>query len=149
MPALAVKGCKLEVMPPGTGQVTITSDPSDEILVGDNGIFFKEIQFKVENSNGGGTVLNNDGKGTGSIIATGSNILSGEDKVVLQNDKSASVVINGTSPSSSGSTPSAGAVVVMVTQAGQTDVEVPAAMRLAALSLPESEPEAEIEADNN
>lgn len=136
MPAIAVKGCKLEVVPPGTGTVTITSDPSDQIFVGDNGIFFKEIQFKVKNSNGGGSVGNNDGKGTGSIIATGSTVLSGEDKVVLLGDKSASVPINGTSPSSSGSV--TGAVVVKVSNAGQTDVEVASAMRLAAASAPEA-----------
>ena len=138
MPAIAVKGCKLEVVPPGTGTVTITSEPSDQIFVGDNGIFFKEIQFKVENSNGGGSVGNNDGKGTGSIIATGSAVLSGEDKVVLLGDKSASVPINGTSPSSSGSVPSTGAVAVKVSDAGQTDVEVASAMRLAAARAPEA-----------
>lgn len=138
MPAVAVKGCKLEVVPPGTGTVTITSEPSDQIFVDDNGIFFKEIQFKVEDSNGGGSVGNSDGKGTGSIIATGSTVLSGEDKVVLLGDKSASVPINGTSPSSSGSVPSTGAVVVKVSDVGQTDVEVASAMRLAAASAPEA-----------
>lgn len=138
MPAVVVKGCKLEVVPPGTGTVTITSEPSDQIFVDNNGIFFKEIQFKVENSNGGGSVGNNDGKGTGSIIATGSAALSGEDKVVLLGDKSASVPINGTSPSSSGSVPSTGAVVVKVSDAGQTDAEVASAMRLAAASAPEA-----------
>ena len=120
--AVAVDGCTLEVVSPGTGKVTITSDPSDEILAGGNGVFFKEIKFKVENSNGGGPVANNDGKGEGSIVATGSKILGSGDPVVLLNDVSVSVKIEGTKPSSSGSEYAVGAVVVQVTDAGQTDV---------------------------
>lgn len=120
--AVAVDGCTLEVVSPGTGKVTITSDPSDEILAGGNGVFFKEIKFKVEKSNGGGPVVNNDGKGEGSIVATGSKILGNGDSVVLLNDVSVSITINGTKPSSSGSEPAVGAVVVQVTDAGQTDV---------------------------
>lgn len=120
--AVAVDGCTLTVVPPGTGKVTITSDPSDEILAGGNGVFFKEIKFKVEKSNGGGPVANNDGKGEGSIVATGSKILGNGDPVVLLNDASVSVTIKGTKPSSSGSESAVGAVVVQVTDAGQTDV---------------------------
>lgn len=120
--AVAVDGCTLEVVAPGTGDITITSDPSDEILADGNGVFFKEIKFKVENSNGGGPVANGDGKGEGSIIATGSKILGNGDPVVLLDDMSASVTINGTKPSSSGSEPASGAVVVKVSDAGQSDV---------------------------
>ena len=136
MPAIVVKGCKLEVVSPGTGKVTVTSEPSDQIFVDDNGVFFKEIQFKVENSNGGpgNPIGNNDGKGTGSIIATGSTALSGEDKVVLLGDVSATVDVKGTTTTSSGTVPAFGAVTVKVVDAGQTDVEAASAMRLAATS---------------
>ena len=43
--AVAVKGCTLSVVPPGTGKVTITSDPSSDILVDGKGVFFKEIKY--------------------------------------------------------------------------------------------------------
>lgn len=118
--AVAVEGCQLTVVLPGTGTVTITSDPSDEIFVNGKGVYFKEIKFKVENSNGGGPVTNNDGKGEGSIIATGEGILYpvGGDKAVLLNDVSAAVTING----HAGDSAASGAVVVQVSNAGQSDV---------------------------
>ena len=43
MSAIVVNGCELEPVPPATGTITITSVPSDIVLVGDNGVFFKEI----------------------------------------------------------------------------------------------------------
>lgn len=116
---IVVDGCQLEVVAPGTGDIEITSDPSETVLVGGNGVFFKEIKFKVSNSNGGGSVTNNDGKGEGSITATGENVLNSDgDKVVLLDDMSSSVVING----HSGDSPAAGAVVVKVSDAGQDKV---------------------------
>lgn len=118
--AIAVNGCRLEVVSPGTGDVEITSEPSDEIKVDGNGVFFKEIQFKVSNSNGGGSVTNNDGKGQGSIIATGQFITLTEtgDYVVVLDDVSSDVPISGHSGDQSAS----GSVVVKVADAGQTDV---------------------------
>ena len=118
--AIAVNGCRLEVVSPGTGDVEITSEPSDEIKVDGNGVFFKEIQFKVSNSNGGGSVTNNDGKGQGSIIATGQFITLTEtgDYVVVLDDVSDAVPISGHSGDQSAS----GSVVVKVADAGQTDV---------------------------
>lgn len=115
--AVAVDGCELEVVAPGTGDVTVEEGQvSDCDFAGGKGIHFKEIKFKVENSNGGGSVTNNDGKGEGSIIATGANILnSGGDIAVLLDDVSASVTINGHSGQSSAS----GSVIVKVKKAGQ------------------------------
>ena len=118
--AISVDGCQLAVVSPGTGDVEITSQPSDEIKINDKGVFFKEIKFSVSNSNGGGSVTNNDGTGQGSIIATGKfiTLTATGDKVVLLDDVSASVPISGHSGSSSAT----GAVTVKVADAGQTDV---------------------------
>ena len=121
MSELAVLGCELEPVPPATGEILVTSNPSTEILVGEKGVYFKEIKFSVAGSNGGGSVTNNDGTGEGSIIATGLNM---QDKngnyVVLEGDLSASVPITGTAGQSSAS----GAIFVRVKKAGQTDVSV-------------------------
>ena len=121
MSDVAVLGCELEPVPPATGEILVTSNPSTEVLVGEKGVYFKEIKFSVAGSNGGGSVTNNDGTGEGSIIATGSNM---QDKngnyVVLEGDLSASVPIKGTA----GQSPASGAIFVRVKKAGQTDVSV-------------------------
>ena len=94
------------------------------VLVGDNGVFFKEISFSVSGSNGGGAVTNNDGTGSGKIKASGDNILdSGGDSVVLESDISDEIDINGTKPSSSGSESASGKIKVRIKKAGQSDVE--------------------------
>lgn len=119
--AIAVDGCVLEPVSPATGTITIEPDQaSEEIFVGEKGVYFKEIKFKVTNSNGGGSVTNNDGEGEGSIIATGGNILylPDEDKVVLEGDLSDEVTINGTAGDQSAS----GVIKVRVKSAGQSDV---------------------------
>ena len=119
--AIAVDGCVLEPVSPATGTITIEPDQaSEEIFVGEKGVYFKEIKFKVTNSNGGGSVTNNDGTGEGSIIATGGNILylPDEDKVVLEGDLSDEVTINGTAGDQSAS----GVIKVRVKSAGQSDV---------------------------
>lgn len=121
MSDIAVLGCELEPVPPATGTISVASDPSDEVFVGEKGVYFKEIKFSVSGSNGGGSVTNNNGTGTGSIIATGSDV---QDKngnlVVLEGDMSASVPITGTA----GQSPASGAIFVRVKKAGQTDVSV-------------------------
>lgn len=121
MSDIAVLGCELEPVFPATGEILVTSDPSTEVLVGEKGVYFKEIKFSVTGSNGGGSVTNNDGTGEGSIIATGTNM---QDKngnsVVLEGDLSASVTIKG----KAGQSPASGAIVVRVKKAGQTDVSV-------------------------
>lgn len=115
--AVAVDGCELEVVAPGTGDVTVVEGQvSDCDFARGKGIHFKEIKFKVKNSNGGGSVTNNDGTGEGSIIATGANILSPDgDMAVLLDDVSASVPISG----HSGDSEASGSIIVRVKNAGQ------------------------------
>lgn len=119
--AIAVDGCVLEPVSPATGTITIEpNQASEDVFVGEKGVYFKEIKFKVANSNGGGSVTNNDGEGEGSIIATGGNILflPDEDKVVLEGDLSDEVTINGTAGDQSAS----GIIKVRMKSAGQSDV---------------------------
>jgi hypothetical protein len=122
--AIAVDGCVLEPVSPATGTITIEpNQASEDVFVGEKGVYFKEIKFKVTNSNGGGSVTNNDGEGEGSIIATGGNILflpdeENENKVVLEGDLSDEVTINGTAGDQSAS----GIIKVRVKSAGQSDV---------------------------
>lgn len=119
--AIAVDGCVLEPVAPATGTITIEpNQASEDIFVGEKGVYFKEIKFKVAGSNGGGSVTNNDGTGEGSIIATGGNILflPDEDKVVLEGDLSDEITINGTAGDQSAS----GIIKVRVKSAGQSDV---------------------------
>ena len=119
--AIAVDGCTLEPVSPATGTITIEpNQASEDVFVGEKGVYFKEIKFKVTNSNGGGSVTNNDGEGEGSIIATGGNILflPDEDKVVLEGDLSDEVAISGTAGDQSAS----GIIKVRVKSAGQSDI---------------------------
>ena len=119
--AIAVDGCVLEPVSPATGTITIEpNQASEDVFVGEKGVYFKEIKFKVANSNGGGSVTNNDGTGEGSIIATGGSILflPDEDKVVLEGDLSDEVTIDGTAGDQSAS----GIIKVRVKSAGQSDV---------------------------
>jgi hypothetical protein len=70
MSNVVVEGCTLEPVSPATGTVTVDENQaSDEVFINDKGVYFKEIKFRVTGSNGGGSVTNNDGEGTGSIIA--------------------------------------------------------------------------------
>lgn len=119
--AIAVDGCILEPVAPATGIITIEpNQASEEILINNKGVYFKEIKFKVSGSNGGGSVTNNDGTGEGSIIATGENIISLPDNftAVLEGDLSGEVTINGTAGDQSAS----GLIKVKVSSASQTDV---------------------------
>ena len=119
--AIAVDGCTLEPVSPATGTITIEpNQASEDVFVGEKGVYFKEIKFKVTNSNGGGSVTNNDGEGEGSIIATGGNILflPDEDKVVLEGDLSDEVATSGTAGDQSAS----GIIKVRVKSAGQSDI---------------------------
>lgn len=118
---IAVDGCILEPVAPATGTITIEpNQASEEILINNKGVYFKEIKFKVSGSNGGGSVTNNDGTGEGSIIATGENIISLPDNftAVLEGDLSGEVTISGTAGNQSAS----GLIKVKVSSAGQTDI---------------------------
>lgn len=120
MSNIAVLGCELEVVPPGTGTITITSQPSTDVFINNKGVYFKEIRFTVAGSNGGGSVTNNDGTGSGSIVASGADILEipSGNLSVLEGDTSLPVNITGTAGQSSAT----GSVTVRVKSAGQTDV---------------------------
>ena len=121
---IAVQGCHLVISSGGSGpEPTITSQPSDDVLVSGKGVFFGEIKFKVSGVTAG-DIANADGKGEGTIQGTGSNILliAGSKKVVLKDDESASVPVNGTKPSQSGPQPASGSIKVKVSSTGQTDV---------------------------
>ena len=121
--AIAVQGCTLVISSGGSGpNPTITSQPSTQVLVSNKGVFFKEIKFSVSGANAG-SISNNDGHGSGTILATGTYILDGSsNKVVLLDDESASVTLNGTKPGPDGPEPATGSVKVKVSNAGQTDV---------------------------
>ena len=121
---VAVNGCHLVISSGGSGpEPTITSQPSDQIFVSSKGVFFGEIKFKVSGVTSG-DIANADGKGEGTIQGTGSNILliAGSKKVVLKDDESASVTVNGTKPSQSGPVSASGSIKVKVLDPGQTDV---------------------------
>lgn len=122
MSYVAVLGCELKPVSPATGTVTVDANQqSKDVFVNNKGVYFKEIKFHVTGSNGGGSVTNNDGTGTGSIIASGSDMLDKNgDIAVLEGDMSAQVLINGHSGDESAS----GYITVKVTSAGQTDVSL-------------------------
>ena len=123
---IAVEGCELEpvstTQTPATGNISITSVASTEVTVNGKGVYFKEIRFSVTNSNGSGSVTNNDGTGEGVIMASGSSMveLPSEYKAVLEGDESAEVQING----HSGQYEATGYIKVRVKKAGQTDTSL-------------------------
>ena len=123
---VAVDGCHLVISSGGSGpEPTITSQPSDQIFVSGKGVFFKEIKFKVSGVTAG-DIANADGKGEGTIMGTGDSILSivggTQDKVVLKDDESVEIDVNGTKPSQSGPVSASGKIKVKVASTGQTDV---------------------------
>jgi hypothetical protein len=121
--AIAVQGCTLVISSGGSGpNPTVTSQPSTQVLINTKGVFFKEIKFSVSGANAG-EITNSDGHGSGTILATGTYVLDGSgNKVVLLDDESASVTLNGTKPGSEGPEPATGTIKVKVSNAGQTDV---------------------------
>lgn len=123
MANVAVKGCTLEISSGGSGPApTVDSSPSEDVLINDKGVFFKEIQFSVSGVTAG-DIANADGEGSGTIKGTGANILDASgDKVVLEGDESVEITVNGTKPSQTGSVPASGKIKVKVSSAGQTDV---------------------------
>lgn len=123
---IAANGCHLVISSGGSGpEPSIESQPSDQIFISGKGVFFKEIKFKVSGVTSG-DIANADGKGEGTILGTGSSILSiaggAQDKVVLKDDESAEIIVNGTKPSQSGPVPASGKIKVKVASTGQTDV---------------------------
>ena len=123
MSNVAVEGCVLQPVPPATGTITILpNQASQEVFVNNKGVYFKEIKFTVAGSNGGGSVTDNNGTGSGSIIATGSDMqeVATGSFAVLEGDESAEVLISGTASDE----PATGSIKVRVVSAGQTDASL-------------------------
>lgn len=120
MSNVVVEGCVLKPVLPATGTVTVDEgQASEEVFINNKGVYFKEIKFSVAGSNGGGSVTNNDGTGTGTILATGGDMLDAEgNKIVLEGDQVVNVQIDG----HAGDESATGYITVKVTNAGQTDV---------------------------
>jgi len=120
---LAVEGCTLEIVG-GTGsEPSNDSTPSSVVFADGKGVYFKEIAFSVSDVNAG-DITNGDGEGSGTIPASGSNILDADgNAAVLEGDISAEITVNGTKPAPGGGTTSAsGKIKVKVSAAGQSVV---------------------------
>ena len=143
MSELAVKGCTVEAsLEEGKGSIsasplTITNQPSDKNLLGDNGIYFDKITVQIPetttvtlNSTPSGASTNTSiplaTATTIDISGTADNILNASDEKAVQKDDEGSKTItfkfmNTSSPPSP--TVEVGVkVIVKVTDAGQTDV---------------------------
>ena len=143
MSELAVKGCTVEAsLEEGKGSIsasplTITNQPSDKNLLGDNGIYFDKITVQIPATTT--VTLTPQPSGASSptsiplatmttidISGTASNILNASDEKAVQKDDEGSKTItfkfmNTSSPPSP--TVEVGVkVIVKVTDAGQTDV---------------------------
>lgn len=120
---IAVDGCELIISSGGSGPAPkVESTPSSDIDVDGKGVFFKEIKFSVKGVTAG-DIANSDGKGDGTILATGDGIFDANgDKVVLEGDESVEITVNGTKPSQSGPVSASGKIKVKVKSAGQSDV---------------------------
>lgn len=124
MSNVAVLGCTLQPVSPATGVITIIpNQQSQKVLINNKGVYFDRINFTVSGSNGGGSIGDNNGTGSGHIVATGRNLQevpSGK-FAVLEGD-TATLVVNGTSDE--GDESASGTITVKVTNAGQTDVSL-------------------------
>lgn len=121
---VAVEGCTLEIVG-GTGpEPSNDSTPSEKSFAGGKGIYFKEIAFSVSGVTAG-DIANSDGEGSGTIPASGSNILdyASGDMAVLEGDISEEITVEGTKPAPGGGTTKAsGKIKVKVSAAGQSVV---------------------------
>ena len=115
---IAVEGCQLTPVEPATGEITITSVAYTEVLINGKGVYFKEIAFSVADSNGGGSVTDNNGIGEGKIVASYDSITNTQDGIMLKGDNVDDIPISGTSGGESAS----GSISVEITDTGQTDV---------------------------
>ena len=119
MAELAVKGCTLTVTPVTVVGKQITTPPSANNIVGDNGIYFGDIQVALS-----GITQGNYAYAGGTLVVTISgtaeNILEGDKPAVQKGDSGEQKKVTLTD-SSSGSTINVD-IKVEVTDAGQTDV---------------------------
>jgi hypothetical protein len=123
MKNVAVFGCTLQPVAPATGVITITpNQQSQKVFINNKGVYFDRINFTVSGSNGGGSIEDDNGTGSGYIVATGRNLQevpSGK-LSVLEGD-TATLFVEGTA---GGEEVPPAKITVKVTNAGQTDVSL-------------------------
>ena len=119
--AVAVDGCTIEDTT-GGGTVTITSQPSAKDEAGGKGIYFGPLTFSVSGSNGGGTIGDKNGAGSGQIVGSGSKICDSAGNPAVLLDDEVTITVNGTTTSGSSTSPSSGSITVKITKAGQDKV---------------------------
>lgn len=133
MSELAVKGCSLKIsstMGTVNASLQITNQPSSDIFVEENGVYFDKISVSISSATITATVAGTTGTGTlssGSIDINGTegNILNNSDKKAVQKGDKETKTFNFTFTTTS-SPPSQISVsvpiTVEITNAGQTDV---------------------------
>lgn len=133
MSELAVKGCTLKIsstMGSVNASLQVTSTPSSDILVGDNGVYFNKLSVSISSATITATVAGTTGTGTlssGSIDIDGTEgevLNSSDEKAVQKGDKATKTfAFTFTTTSSPPSQISVNVpITVEVTDAGQTDV---------------------------
>ena len=117
MSELAVKGCEVKIT---SGQsatkIDIVTPPSTDILVGNNGVYFGDIDVLLTAITSGSLACPS---GTITIKGTNANVLASADKKAVQKGDSATKTLTFTD--SSGATSDL-PVTIQITDTGQTDV---------------------------
>jgi hypothetical protein len=122
--AIATPNMTIKVMPPASGEVTVISQPSQEVKVYGSGFYRGPLQFSVSNiiKDDCGTVT----PGTlsqGVIQPTASDIMIDNLAVIRVGDKAENLVSEGAmKPVPGGSAPCVITFSVEITDAGQSDV---------------------------
>lgn len=123
---IAVKGCELEDST-GGGTVSITSAPSTKS--GDsvsaevtNGIYYGDVGISVSGSDGGGTIGDGNGAGTGTIRGSGTKMTDENGNPCLLEGDTATVSVTGTTTSGSTVVTVVTSVTVKVKKAGQDKI---------------------------
>ena len=115
MKPIAVLGCQLQLLPPTTGVVTITSTGEPKTLIDNKPAFFGNIAFTVA---GASTTGATGGSGGGAIMGTAAFTSDNNLPAVLMGDH-VTVTLTGTTTSTPPS-PISWPAVVQVIDAGQT-----------------------------
>lgn len=112
---IAVLGCKLQILPPSTGTVTVTGVPDSNVMIENKPAFFGQIAFTIA---GASTTGATGGTGGGSIMGTAVFNSNSNKPAVLLGDQVV-VTVKGTTTSSP-SSPIEWPLTVQITNAGQT-----------------------------
>ena len=118
---IAVQGCTLKLSQ-GTGNISITNDPSDDVKINGKGVY-TSMNFSISGFTGGEITVAGSGAGSGSINTTVQNVKVDGKPVLVKGDKSAEITINGQKPSGSGTDPASCIVTVEISDAGQDKVD--------------------------